>query len=552
MKQKPVPKPVVLIILDGWGVAPAGPGNAISLSRTPNIDRFEALYPHGQLEASGGAVGLPKGAEGNSEVGHLNLGAGKIVYQDLPRINMAIADGSFLQNSAFLRACNHVRENKSVLHLMGLVSSGGVHSHQDHLYALLWFCKQQGFSGDQVKIHVFTDGRDTSPNASSKEIPQLEQEIANIGVGVIATVSGRYYAMDRDNRWDRIQKAYDVLADATGEIAGSAIEAIERSYKQGRTDEFIIPTVICDKNGLPKGKISDNDAVIFFNFRPDRARQLTQAFTIVNFKTVLVTRSETDPNHREIYSILEKEKKVEIPTFNRKTFVKNLFFVSMTEYQSDLLVTAIAFLPFDIPLPLARVLSEQGLHQFHISETEKYAHVTYFFNGRRETPFPGEDRLLVPSPKVATYDLQPEMNSSKVTDMLLSRLAIGIYDFAVVNYPNLDMIGHTGILTAAIKAVETVDYHLGKVVNHIHQLGGACIITADHGNVEELITPGTGDPHTEHTSNPVPVIITSPDQDSQISNQVIRQGILADVAPTILELMGVQKPSEMTGRNLLS
>ena len=548
MKQNQTPKPVVLIILDGWGIAPPGPGNAISLARTPNIEKLEALYPHGQLEASGGAVGLPKGVEGNSEVGHLNLGAGKIVYQDLPRINMAIADGSFLQNSAFLRACDHVKNNKSILHLMGLVSSGGVHSHEDHLYALLWFCKQQGFSLGQVKIHVFTDGRDTSPYAASKEIPQLEREIVNIGVGEIATVSGRYYAMDRDNRWERIQKAYEAIVDSQGVKAESATEVIEKSYSQGRTDEFIIPTVICDKNGLPKGKISDNDAVIFFNFRPDRARQLTQAFTLTNFKSVLVTRSETDPHHREIYPMLEQQKKVEIPTFDRKTFLKNLFFVTMSEYQSDFLVSAIAFLPFDVPLPLARVLSEQGLHQFHISETEKYAHVTYFFNGRRENPFPGEDRLLVPSPRIATYDLQPEMSGVKVTEMLLARLAIGIYDFAIVNFPNADMVGHTGILSSGIKAIEAVDSYLGKVINFVHRLGGACFVTSDHGNVEELVTFGSNDPHTEHTANPVPFIITSP---NEASNQILRRGILADVAPTILYMMGVQKPSEMTGRNLL-
>jgi len=538
------------MILDGWGIAPTGPGNAVSLARTPNLDKFQASYSHGQLEVSGEAVGLPHGQAGNSEVGHLNLGAGKIVYQNLPRINMSIADGSFLQNPAFLKAVEHLKKNNSRLHLIGLVSPAGVHSHSDHLYALLWFCKQQNLNPQSVKIHVFTDGRDTSPTSAIKYISELENEIKAIGIGEIATVAGRYFAMDRDNRWERTQKAYEALVEGKGEKAASASDAVETSYKNARTDEFILPTVITDQTGNPKGIINNGDTVIFFNFRPDRARQITQAFTFPDFATVQVVRNVTDTHHFESSMMIPKQDKTAIPTFPRKTFLKNLFFVTMTEYEPHYPVSAVAFTPFTVALPIARVLAEKGLHQFHIAETEKYPHVTYFFNGLREEPFKGEDRLIVPSPQVPTYDFQPEMSAAKVTDMLISRLAIGIYDFAVVNYANLDMVGHTGILQAAIKAIETVDYCLGKVINFVIRRGGACVITADHGNVEEMINLKTGDIDTEHTANPVPCIIAIADPNQQ--QRVLQSGIAADVAPTILALMEITKPSEMTGRNLLA
>ncbi|MCL5411539.1 MAG: 2,3-bisphosphoglycerate-independent phosphoglycerate mutase [Patescibacteria group bacterium] len=510
-------RPAVLIVLDGWGIAKAGPGNAITLAKTPNFDKFWSTYPHTQLLASGESVGLPKGESGNSEVGHLNIGAGRIVYQDLPRINMAIADGTFINNQAFVSACRIVKDNKSSLHLMGLASPGGVHSSLEHLYSLLWLAKERGV--EKVYIHMFTDGRDTPPTSALIYLAELEEKIKHIGVGKIATVSGRYYAMDRDKRWARTKKAYDAIVNNEGPTASSAYEAIERAYQTGQTDEFIVPIVILE-NQKPIAHLSSEDAVIFFNFRPDRARQLTQAIVLPSFNE-----------------------------FERGTFLKRVFFVSMAEYEKGL-PTVIAFPPEGVDVPLARILHQENLRQLHIAETEKYVHVTYFINGGREDPFSGEDRILIPSPKVATYDEKPEMSAYEITDVVTQRLEKNLYDFIVINFANADMVGHTGIIPCGIKAIETIDDCLGKVVNATLSAGGAVVITADHGNAEEMVNLQTGEVDTEHSANPVPLLIISKELEG-VSNKQLNQGILADVAPTILDLMGVSKPEPMTGRSLL-
>lgn len=517
MPETHVHKPVVLIILDGWGIAPPSEGNAVTLAKTPNMSSYLASFPSCQLRASGEWVGLPRGEPGNSEVGHLNIGAGRIVYQDLPRINMSIADGSFLNNQAFSLAFEHAKKSASRVHLMGLVGLGGVHSSLEHLYALLWLCKEHGLNQDQVILHLFTDGRDSPPNVSPLYLSEIEYRIREIGTGKIASIIGRYYAMDRDKRWERVQKAYDLLTLGVGEKASSVLEAVEKAYKQGQTDEFITPRLI-DSAFTP---ISDNDAVIFFNFRSDRSRQLTKAFISPTFDK-----------------------------FERQAHPKNLFFVTMTEYEKDLPVSAIAFPTFNVEMPLGRIISEKKLQQLHIAETEKYPHVTFFFNGGREDPFPGEKRIMLPSPKVATYDLKPEMSAYAITDILEQQLVSGIYDFVVVNFANGDMVGHTGVLSATIQAVEVVDRCLGRVVNAaLSNLNGACIITADHGNAEEKVNLQTGEVLTEHTTNPVPFCIVASDLRGQ---RRLPSGILADITPTILGLMGINPPSSVTGRNLLS
>jgi len=513
-------KPVVLIILDGWGIGLKSPGNAITLANTPNVSRYQTVYPHTQLQAAGEMVGLPKGEDGNSEVGHLNLGAGRIVYQDLPKINLSIADGSFLKNSAFTKVIEHVKENKSTLNIFGLIGTGGVHSNMGHLYALLRLALDSGLSGNNVILHIFTDGRDSPPNASLQYFGDLNQRLKEMGVGVIATVSGRYYAMDRDKNWARTQKAYQVIAEGTGMKFKSATEAIEKSYGANITDEFIVPAVIVDNNGNPKSQVQENDGIIFFNFRPDRARQLTKAFIAPDFKP-----------------------------FIRKKFLNNLFFVTMTEYEKGLPVSAVAFKKENVTASLAQILSQNNLRQLHIAETEKYAHVTYFFNGGREDPFKGEDRILIPSPHVATYDLKPEMSSNQIAKIVCQKLIQKIYDFIIVNFAPCDMVAHTGNLKATIKGVEAVDDCTGKIVKKVLALNGVCLITADHGNAEEIINIVTGEMDTEHSANPVPLIVVS--NEYHAYNRHLQMGILADVSPTILFLLGIRKPVEMTGRNLL-
>ena len=505
-------RPVMLIILDGFGLGKDYPGNAIKLAKTPNIDRLMEKYPNTTLEASGLAVGLPEGQMGNSEVGHLNIGAGRIVYQDFTRISKSIKDGDFFEKEEFLQAIGNAKENNSKIHLIGLVSKGGVHSHISHLYALLELMKKHDFYN--VFIHVILDGRDVSPTAGKEDVAELMEKIKEIGVGKIATVSGRYYAMDRDKRWDRTKLAYDAYTLGIGNEETDPVVAIEKSYKKDVTDEFVIPTVI-KENNKPLGLVDNNDSIIFFNFRPDRARQITRAFV------------------DEEFNGFNRDKKV------------NTFYVTMTEYDKTIENVLVAFKE-EIPTnTLGKYISEKGLKQLRIAETEKYAHVTFFFNGGIEEPYENEDRVLIPSPKVATYDLKPEMSAIEVKDEVIKRLNMDKYDLIILNFANPDMVGHTGVVDAAVKAIETVDNCLGEIVELLIEKGGKALITSDHGNAEMLIDERDGSPITSHTSNRVPLILVG-DKDVKL-----RQGILADLAPTLLELLGLEKPEEMTGKSLI-
>lgn len=504
--------PVALIILDGYGLSAPGPGNAIFLARTPVLDDLFATRPWAPLEASGLAVGLPPGQMGNSEVGHLNMGAGRVVYQELTRIDEAIRDGSFYSNEVLLEAMDGaVREGRAV-HLMGLVSDGGVHSHEEHLYALVRLAVRRG--AKRLFVHAFLDGRDVPPTSGLGYVRKLEQVLAEQGEGRVATVMGRYYAMDRDQRWERVERAWRAIALADGPQASSATQAVAESYAAGVTDEFVLPTVI-----VPPGEVAApveaGDAVIFFNFRPDRARELTRAFTDEEFSG-----------------------------FVRPVRPK-LRFVCLTEY--DPTIAAPVAFPKDLPCcVLADVVAEAGLKQLHIAETEKYAHVTFFFNGGAEEPKPGEERILIPSPKVPTYDLKPEMSAPEVTDALVDAIVSGRADLYVVNYANCDMVGHTGVLSAAIAAVETVDACVGRVLEAVRARGGSAIVTADHGNAEQMLDPADGGAFTAHTADPVPFICVA-----RGVREVRRGGILADVAPSVCDLLGVDPAPEWTGRSLL-
>ncbi len=499
-----------LMILDGFGCSDRVEGNAVRLMGTPNIDALEASYPHTMLGASGLSVGLPDGQMGNSEVGHLNIGAGRIVYQELTRITKSIADGDFFENAEFVGAMDRLKQTGGALHLMGLLSDGGVHSHNTHLYALLEMAKRRGVS--EVYVHCFMDGRDVPPNSGKGYIEQLEDELKKIGIGKIATVSGRYYAMDRDNRWERVKKAYDVLTDLQGNHANTAAAAMENSYAENVLDEFVVPCAIDGAKG-----ISDGDSVIFFNFRPDRAREITRALTQDGFDG-----------------------------FDRKK--RDIAFVCMTQYDKTFEHVGIAYKPQSLKNTLGEYLAANGLKQFRIAETEKYAHVTFFFNGGVEQPNPGEDRVLIPSPKVATYDLQPEMSAYEVCEKACELIRSRKYDVMILNFANPDMVGHTGVLEAAEQAVKTVDICAGRIVETIKEVGGQVMITADHGNSEQMIDPKTGGAFTAHTTNPVPFILVSDDyKDAKLRDD----GILADIAPTMLELLGLKQPEEMTGRSII-
>ncbi|HLZ81108.1 MAG TPA: 2,3-bisphosphoglycerate-independent phosphoglycerate mutase [Ktedonobacteraceae bacterium] len=518
------PRPFVLIILDGWGINPRKEGNAIALARTPNIDKLARDWPHTAVRTSGEAVGLPEGQMGNSEVGHQNIGAGKRVLQDYTRVSEAIRDGSFYQNPAFLKAVEHVKQHSSQLHICGLLGDGGVHAHETHLEALLRLAHMHTI--ERVYIHAFTDGRDSSPTGGVEFMRLLQARAGEIGgehVAKVATVSGRYYAMDRDNRWDRTGMAYLAMTRAEGLRANSALEAIQQSYDKNVTDEFILPTVIMEDNH-PVATVKAGDAIIHYNFRPDRARQLTKAFVL----------KELPPQAQE--------------KFDRGPRLKDLVYVMMTEYEAGL-EAEVAYRADEVDMPLARVISDAGLRQFHTAETEKYAHVTYFINGRRETPFPGEERVLVPSPKVPTYDLQPEMSAAGITDTAVEHIRSGNYDLVIMNYANADMVGHTGVIEAAIKGVEAVDMGVGRVVEAALSVGGGLLITADHGNAEQLIDYTTGKPFTAHTTNPVPLYLVVP----QLAHATLRSdGILADVAPTVLQVIGIKQPKDMTGSSLIA
>jgi 2,3-bisphosphoglycerate-independent phosphoglycerate mutase len=504
--------------MDGWGERAETEGNGVKLANTPNIDRWRATRPWTLLGAAEKNVGLPLGQMGNSEVGHLNLGAGFVVMQDITLIDDSIADGSFFENDAFNDAVRHVKARGSALHIIGLLGTGGVHSHMSHEKALLELAKRNGL--DRVFVHAFTDGRDTMPRSGLGYMADLEAYMAELGLGRVATVTGRYYAMDRDKRWERTKLAYDAMVLAEGRPADSAQEAIQRSYDEGVTDEFIRPAVMFDGTA-PVATIRDGDSIICFNFRADRVRQITRAFVLQDFSG-----------------------------FARE-MLRDLIYVTMTEYEKGLPVE-IAFENADVEVPLAQVLSSAGLRQLHVAETEKYAHVTFFFNGGREEPFPGEDRLLVPSPKeVATYDLKPEMSAYGIRDGILKALEEDTYDFILVNFANADMVGHTGVIPAVVKACETVDECLGAIVPAVLAKGGVALITADHGNAELLIDPATGGPHTAHTTNPVPCIFVA-DPAAGLDGVVLRHGArLSDVAPTILDILGISFAPQMTGTSLL-
>ncbi len=533
-------KPVVLVILDGWGVAPPGPGNAITLADTPNINSLGSAYIKTQLIAHGESVGLPKREPGNTETGHLNIGAGNIIYQDLPRINMSIADGSFFANPALMAAAEHIRKHNSNLHLIGLVGGGGVHSDLSHFFALLRFCREQNITN--VYLHVFTDGRDSPPTASITYINELESAAGREGVGKIATVMGRYYAMDRDFRWERTKTAYDCLTQSVGRKAATIQQAVSDSYSRNQTDEFIEPTIIGD-NAV---KISDNDAVVFVNFRIDRPRQLTKAFVLPDFENRGNT-NDFDPYAIEFSKKHSQADDHRTKPFTRTVVPKNLYFVTMTEYEKNLPV-AIAFPPQFVENPLGRVIADHGLRQLRMSESEKERFVTYYFNGLREEPFTGEDRTIIPSPKVPTYDKKPEMSAREITAKLIEQIKNNTYDFIVVNYANADMVGHTGNLKACIAACTILDKCIGELANVVINAGGVIFITADHGNAEEMLNLTTNLPDTEHNANPVPAIIAG--NDFRTATQV-PQGILADVAPTLLHILDVPLPISMSGRNLL-
>ena len=506
-------KPTVLLILDGYGERKEKDGNAIALANTPVMDKLKKEFPYVEGQASGLFVGLPDGQMGNSEVGHMNMGAGRIVYQELTRITKAIEDGDFFENKALKEAVEHCKKENTALHFMGLVSSGGVHSHIGHIYGLLELAKRAGLK--KVYLHAFLDGRDTPPDSGKSFLMDVEKKMQELGVGEIATISGRYYAMDRDKNYDRMEKAYRAMVDGTGEKASSVEEAIDASYAKKVYDEFVLPTVI-EKDGAVH-TVSDGDAMIFFNFRPDRAREICHAFCDDEFNF-----------------------------FNRGAR-KKVFFVCFTDYDPTIPNKRVAFEKEEIHNTLGEVVSNLGKNQLRIAETEKYAHVTFFFNGGKEEPYENEDRILVPSPKeVPTYDLKPEMSCYTVTEKLTEAIRSGKYDLVVANFANPDMVGHTGVLPAAIKAIEVVDECMGKVVDAVESMHGNLFILADHGNADIMIDEKTGEPYTAHTTNPVPFILVSDEK-----HKLREGGCLADVAPTLLELMEIPQPKEMTGKSLL-
>lgn len=540
-------KSVILIVLDGYGISPPGPGNSITLANPSNINSYLYTYPNTTLKASSEAVGLPTGEVGNTEVGHLNLGAGRVVFQDLPRINMAIADGSFFKNPVLLKALDHLKKTNGNWHFIGLVSDGTVHSSIEHLQALLNFSKINNFN--RVYIHAITDGRDSPPKSSQMFISSLKEKISEYGIGKIASVMGRYYAMDRDHRWERTEKAYLCLTQGIGNKAESIEEAIKTSYAQERTDEFIVPTNITE-NGQPLALIKPGDAVLFFNYRIDRPRQLTKAFVLDNFEKDANKTQSFDPYATRYYKTnIPQQKPTDLnPPFKRENKIKNLMFITMTEYEKNLPVD-VAFPPVVVRMPLGRVLSEHGIPQLRMSESEKERFVTFYFNGLKETAFPSEERLIVPSPKVPTYDQKPEMSALEMTEILLKKMKAMKHKFILINFANPDMVGHTGNLKACIRAVQVVDECMGKIVQTALNLDYTIFITADHGNAEQKIDPKTGEIATEHTGNQVPFIAIGKELQGRFAR--LPSGILADVAPTILAVMDIPQPSDMTGRNLL-
>ncbi len=537
------PKPTILLILDGWGVGPNNAGNAIARANTPNMKKYWLSFPHTQLSASGQAVGLPVGEDGNTETGHLNIGAGNIVYQDLPRINMAISDGTFNSNPTFKKAFEHVAKHNSALHLMGLVGAGGVHSNIEHLFSLIELCHKQKV--ERVYIHAFTDGRDSPPTSGASYLKDVEDKCKKEGVGQIVSVMGRYYAMDRDKRWERVEKAYDCLTVGSPACATSAIDAVKEQYKKGITDEFVEPINICSSEDQ-KILIQDHDAVIFFNYRIDRPRELTTAFVTPDFEKGKLDES-FDP-----YAIKYEKSHIKKVTgsaiFKRKKILADLEFVTMTMYDEKLPVD-VAFPPEFIANPLGKVLADHGLRQLRMAETEKEKFVTYYMNGQKEEIFPGETRIIIPSKGAKSYDQVPEMSAREITAHMLQQIQKNIFDVIICNFANADMVAHTGNLAASIKAVEVLDECLGKIVSDVGNRGGVVMITADHGNCEELINTETGEVDTEHSTFPVPFIIIGKKYLGQTA--MLPTGILADVAPTMLAIMGIPKPDNMHGRALI-
>ncbi len=506
---KNFPKPTMLLIMDGYGVSGQQAGNAIAAANKPNLDRIFATYTHTTIGASGLQVGLPEGQMGNSEVGHLNIGAGRIVYQELTKITKSVKDGDFFENPVLNEAMDHALSKSSSLHLLGLLSDGGVHSHIEHLLALIGMAARKGL--EKVFVHGFLDGRDVPPRCAVQYVIQCEETMKQIGVGSIATISGRYYSMDRDNRWERVTLAYQAMTSGIGEYADSAVAAVENAYGRGENDEFVRPTIVNSD-----GMIQDGDAVIMFNFRPDRAREITRTFV--------------DP---------------EFSGFQREKMPQDIYYACMTQYDKTMPNVHVAYLPQNLKNTFGQYIAELGLKQLRIAETEKYAHVTFFFNGGVEAPNPGEDRILVDSPKVATYDLQPEMSAYGVTDRVLEQIAENRYDVIILNFANPDMVGHTGIMEAAVAAIETIDSCVGKITDAVLAQGGQILLTADHGNAEAMLDE-TGAVQTAHSTNPVPLVFISNEP-----KELAEGGILADLAPTLLTMMDLPIPSEMTGKSLL-
>lgn len=543
-------KPVVLVIMDGWGLAPVSKGNAIKLAMTPNFNYYISNFPHSELIASGESVGLPANEVGNTEVGHLTIGAGRVILQDLKRINMSIEKGDFYFNKAFIEAINHARTNSTKLHIMGLIGSGNVHSSLDHLFALVDLCKKEEF--ENVYFHLFTDGRDSPPNEGIEIVKKIEEQIKIKKIGYIASVSGRYFAMDRDRRWDRTEKVYKALVMNRGQIAENIEDAINSSYSAGKSDEFIEPTLI--KTNGQTVKVESGDSVILFNFRIDRPKQLTMAFTLKDFENLksFDFGYDTEAN-KEIGSVTMSQ------TFNREVVPQNIFFVSMTQYHKDLPVSAVAFEPEAVDQSLPQIISEAGLKQAHMAESEKERFVRYYLNGMREESFDNEDDIIVPSPKVATYDKKPEMSLPKLIEQFKQAMNKDQYHFFVLNFANPDMVAHTGNLSATVKAVETVDRYLKILVDQVMNVGGTVFITADHGNAEELLTypadtffftSSAGTVNTDHSNNPVPLIIINKSLEGD--SRLLMKGSLADVATTILNYMKLAVPVNMTGQNLIS
>ena len=524
-------KPVVLMILDGYGESDIQDSNAVAIAKTPVMDKLKAECPYQKGLASGMAVGLPDGQMGNSEVGHMNIGSGRIIYQDLTLITKYIQDGEFFKNEELLRAINNCKENNSDLHLWGLLSDGGVHSHNTHLYAILEMCKREGL--ENVYIHPFFDGRDTPPASGKDYLQELVDKTKEIGVGKVASLSGRYYAMDRDNNWDRVQKAYDSLVTGEGNKATDPIAAMQASYDDGVTDEFVIPTVITDEAGNPLSLVKEGDSVIFFNFRPDRAREITKAFC---FKDEDIAAQEGDASDSK-----------SIKSLKRANGYMDITYVCFKDYDETIPNKFVAFKKQEITNTFGEYLANLGMKQLRLAETEKYAHVTFFFNGGIEEPNKNEDRILVNSPAVATYDLQPEMSAPEVGEKLVAAIKSDEYDVIIINFANPDMVGHTGVLEAAVSAVETVDKCVGDAVEAVKEKDGVLFICADHGNAEQMKNYETGEPHTAHTTNPVPFILYNYDD-----NYTLKEGgKLCDIVPTLLEVMGLEQPAEMTGQSLL-